>query len=432
MLDSIYFILNNNYISILLLILVVVLAGFNISDKPKGTELFVLLLGLLAIHIFLNCMYGYTEYLVKRGVFSEEDYKYIIRFYRFRAFMEHVIYCLIPYIEVMLIMENGLKKKLLMSIPLAVDVIAEGLSMFGIPVIFGYFPNTHWRPGTMRYIPYVATYFYLIVLLYYSYFMVCVHKSIRLGSIILSISLVTIITGYLEYKGIIVDYMDEVVLIDFLLYYEFFFMVYREKLKMKLLEGELEIERDKNALLLAQISPHFVYNCLSVIRYLCRQDREEAVDTIDHFSDYLRYNMEMMTKNECVPFDMELKLVDDYLFMEEKRFGDKIRITKNIETADFMIPPLTLQPLIENAIKHGLLAKKTGGNLAITVKCKDQRICICIEDDGIGFDTSILETMDQSRHIGIINARTRLKNMAGGTLEIESAVGTGTKVKIEL
>lgn len=421
-----------NYISIMLLMIISVLVAFNKSERPEGTEWIVLILGLFGILIILNCVYDYAEEMISEGNLSSPDLNAIRKFLYFRAFMEHIIYCLIPFLEVMLIIGEGVKRKLLISIPAVLEFIFEALSMFGIPVVFGYHLNARWFAGPLSFFPYVTSYFYLIILLIYASQLLYIQKNTRTGSVILCISLVTILTGILEFENVITGFMDEIVLIDILIYYEFFFSLYREKIKTQLMEKELEMEQERTALLLAQIRPHFIYNCLSVIRYLCREDSEEAVETIDHFAGYLRRSMEMMTNNACVPFSMEMKLVDDYLYMEKKRFGDKIIITKDIETEDFMIPPLTLQPIVENAIKHGLRQTRRVGDLKITIKRASEKIRIFVEDNGAGFDVSQLKENKERKHIGIDNVRNRLEAMVEGKLTIESEVGKGTKVMIEV
>ena len=247
--------------------------------------------------------------------------------------------------------------------------------------------------------------------------------------------IVTMVTGFLENKGILTGYMDEIVLVDILVYYYYFYSVYRKRIKEELYEKELEMERDKTTLLMAQIKPHFIYNCLAIIRYLCGVDSKMAEETIEHFSDYLRQSMEIITKIDCIPFSDEMKLVDNYLYMEKKRFGEKIRIGKKIEAYKFKIPPLTLQPLVENAVKHGLQGRgrNKAGLVTISAWEENDAYLVMVEDNGVGVDQELLEQKDDQRvHIGIDNVKLRLELMASGTLTIESEPGIGTKAIMRL
>ena len=182
--------------------------------------------------------------------------------------------------------------------------------------------------------------------------------------------------------------------------------------------------------MLSQIQPHFMYNMLTTIMYLCRTDPEEAEKTVGQFSRYLRANMDSLTLKQCIPFENEMKHVKTYLSLEKKRFGDKLRVELDIKEKDFMIPALTIQPIIENAVKYGMKKKK---ELVIQLKTysDDNNYYIEILDNGRGFDVNEAKN-DGKSHIGIENVRNRLKMMRDGVLTIDSAIERGTKVVIKL
>ena len=209
-----------------------------------------------------------------------------------------------------------------------------------------------------------------------------------------------------------------------------------EKQRAEAEKRKLEAERttrsafeSKMNLLLGQIQPHFVYNSLATIRSLVIEDPEEAVETIDHFSSYLRGSLSITDGTTLVPFSVERKLVDDYLFMEKKRFGDKVNVVREIETEDFMIPPLSIQTLVENAVRHGIRAKNTAGTITIKTREDEKYIYIEIKDDGVGFDT--LTKSDGKHHIGTASTRARIKELLRGKMVIQSALGAGTTIKIQ-
>ena len=153
--------------------------------------------------------------------------------------------------------------------------------------------------------------------------------------------------------------------------------------------------------------------------------------TIEEFAGYLRGNIDSLSESEPIPFERELKHVQCYLAIEKKRFGDRVNVQYDIQETDFKIPALTLQPLVENAVKYGLCKKSGGGTVTIRTEKKAGMIYITIEDDGIGFDKERVQN-DGKVHVGIANVRERLKSMCSGTLQIESKAGKGTMVVIAL
>lgn len=186
---------------------------------------------------------------------------------------------------------------------------------------------------------------------------------------------------------------------------------------------ELEIQ-----LMISQIQPHFLYNTIAMIRGLCREDAEAAADSLGYFSAFLRGSLHMMQKKECVTIEEELKLVEAYMFLEQKRFGDRLEYVEDIEDVSFDIPALTIEPLLENAVHHGIEEKEGGGMVLLEVTEDDRNYIVRITDDGAGFDMAI--PVDTQKHIGISNVRNRLKQMCDGVLEFTSAPGEGTTAAI--
>lgn len=203
-------------------------------------------------------------------------------------------------------------------------------------------------------------------------------------------------------------------------------------------EHNLEMERlaaeEKARLFSRQIQPHFMFNTLSIIKYLCRKDPEEARETIDEFSGYLRTSTDFMTIDSCVPLSSEIELLEHYIWLLEKRFDDMISFEIDIEDDAFEIPPFIIQTSVENSINHGIRAKDDQtGKVSVSTFLKDGIHNILIEDDGIGFDPAILEDAEfQKTHAGIKNTKERLRLMCSGTMSIESRKGSGTRVHISI
>ena len=190
------------------------------------------------------------------------------------------------------------------------------------------------------------------------------------------------------------------------------------------------IAEQKNTLLMSQINPHFTYNTLSAIASLCDLDPKQAKNLTMEFSSFLRANLESLSSSEPITFEQELRHVDCYLKIEKARFGDKINIQYRIETDNFLLPALTVQPLVENAVRYGVTKKAGGGTVWISAYQTARLYVVEIKDNGIGFNPN--ETAnDQKRHVGLQNVRTRVQNY-GGRLQIESAVGEGTCVRMEI
>jgi LytS/YehU family sensor histidine kinase len=199
-------------------------------------------------------------------------------------------------------------------------------------------------------------------------------------------------------------------------------------------QQEKEITESRIAIMISQIQPHFLYNSISAIGELCLQEPRKAREALHDFAAYLRGNMDSITGHKMIPFLKELSHVETYLKLEEMRFENRFEVEMDIEVEDFLIPPLTIQPLVENAIKHGL-SRKDEESLKMIIRTRkiDDRIVVSVIDDGQGFRIEDMYKKNDGRsHVGIKNVRSRLEQMAGAQLHMESTVGVGTLVTIIL
>lgn len=211
----------------------------------------------------------------------------------------------------------------------------------------------------------------------------------------------------------------------------FMFISAMTEQNMNLAKKEQEAADLKISLLISQIAPHFVYNTLATIQGLCEVDPEAAKETVQNFAVYLRGNLNALSQKEMISFSQELEHVKCYLLIEKKRFDERVNMEFDIEVKDFRIPALTLQPIVENAVKHGLCKKEEGGIVKISTRNYENEIRIVVEDNGAGFDAKKLQYNDGT-HVGIMNVKSRLKSVCGGRLEIKSTIGGGTVVTIIL
>lgn len=207
------------------------------------------------------------------------------------------------------------------------------------------------------------------------------------------------------------------------------FLVLHNNTKKELAEKEKLLMNVRITMMFSQIRSHFIFNILNAISGMCKYDPQKADETIIHFARYLRTNVETINNDQLIPFQSSLRQLTDYVTLEQVRFEDKIRLETDIAVEDFLIPPLILQPIVENAIRHGIIPKDSGGTITLKTFVSDGNICIVIADDGVGFRK---EALEKSTSVALKNVRFRLQHMIGGTMQIESRVGEGTTVTITI
>ena len=190
-----------------------------------------------------------------------------------------------------------------------------------------------------------------------------------------------------------------------------------------------ELLQMRISIMVSQIQPHFLYNSLTSIAQLCEKNPTQAKKATIEFADYMRHNMNSLKDEKPVSFASELNHLKTYLSLEKMRFGDDLNVVFDIRTTDFNIPSLAVQPLVENAVKHGVGMKEDGGTVTIATKEAEDHFEIIVSDDGVGFDVTVPKN-DGRAHVGMENVRNRLETMCNATVETESTPGKGTVVKI--
>lgn len=201
----------------------------------------------------------------------------------------------------------------------------------------------------------------------------------------------------------------------------------------------LQMKKSVNALvstelsfLQAQIKPHFLYNALSVISSLSVRDPQRSKELLLHLSDYLRGSFNFENHNGLVSLSSELQTVEAYLAIEQERFKERLQVAYDIdESIAVSIPILSIQPLVENAVRHGIMGKIEGGTITVGVKKGQGNICIVVEDNGLGIEEDRLPGLlqnDGKRGVGLKNVHKRVLALYGQGLQIESKPGVGTRV----
>lgn len=185
----------------------------------------------------------------------------------------------------------------------------------------------------------------------------------------------------------------------------------------------------------AQITPHFLYNSLNALVGLSYMDTDKLREMIHHLTTYLRAKFTFTFEERLVPIELELELVRAYLAIEQLRFGDRLQVSYRIEPGLYgLLPPLTLQPLVENAVRHGIGPKPEGGTIEISVARSGGGIEYTVADDGTGMDDEKRDELrnDQAGGIGIGNVSRRLHMLYGRQLDISSETGRGTTIKFRI
>jgi len=219
-----------------------------------------------------------------------------------------------------------------------------------------------------------------------------------------------------------------------------------QEISMALVESFYQIdqitktsERNQLAFLQAQIKPHFLFNAMTGIIGLCYNNPKRAGKMLTHLTEYLKYSFQINLDSDHITIEKELYLTKQFVAIEKERFGEKLNISYCVEkeVLSYKIIPLIIEPIVENAIRHGILKNKTGGNIYLNIGVENELLVIEVIDDGIGMDESLIHSIKEKTRregigIGLINIGIRLKSFYDSDLMIKSQIGKGTKVSFEI
>ena len=197
----------------------------------------------------------------------------------------------------------------------------------------------------------------------------------------------------------------------------------------QLAETEERLERAHAAQMATQMQPHFLFNTLSAIEALCQTDPLSAAECMENLSGYLRGNIDALNSEDLIPFDTEFRHIRQYIALELADPSRQFQFVYELDVRDFKIPSLTVQPIVENAAKHGALTHRDGGGrVVLTTEAFGSYIRITITDNGNGRG-NLTKTQKENHGIGIESTRKRLQALCGGSLQITTGEG-GTKAVI--
>lgn len=208
----------------------------------------------------------------------------------------------------------------------------------------------------------------------------------------------------------------------------------RKEKELRELESELQLSRIRN--FTSQMQPHFLYNVLGSIQEIVLNDPEYASQLIGDFTVHLRSCIRAFSSDAPIPFIQELANVRAYVNIEKMRLGEKLRVVYDINTTDFLILPLSIQPIVENAIRHGIFERgKKGGSVLIRSEETPHSWKITVSDTGVGFDAESFkknELKDEKKSVGLKNLTFRLGKVMSASVDIQSTIGVGTTVVITI
>ena len=303
------------------------------------------------------------------------------------------------------------------------------LTTFWSDIAFGYTFTSeegwYFVRGPWGFTPHGVTVLYLVFITVTS--IRCFRKESKLLGMIVIFCVIVIIFG-IVFETVLANgprMICNAIMLSCLFY---FLMIYMKASQRR--EEEL-IAQNRMEIMISQIRPHFIFNTLTAIYGTVDKDPELAKEAINEFSKYLRTNMEAMGKKDTITFDEELEHVKTYVWIEKMRFGDLLKMEYDLNAEGFKLPFLTVQPLVENAIKHGVGKKESGGYVKLSTYETDEEFLIVVEDNGMGFDTGA-NLSGEREHIGINNIKERLYDAVNGILEIQSVIGEGTTARIRI
>lgn len=208
----------------------------------------------------------------------------------------------------------------------------------------------------------------------------------------------------------------------------------RVKALTEVRQSSRERIRMESAWLRAQIQPHYLFNTLNAINALSEIDIGRMQKLLDAFSNVLRAKFNFQNINDFVPINSELSLIRSYLYIEKERLGERLKVTCQVEdNLNVMIPALSIQPLVENAIEHGIMKRRSGGEITIRVIPHKTYVEIIVEDDGVGIEDHVLQQILDKKPasqsgVGLLNINLRLQRLYGKGLYIKSTPSVGTTV----
>ena len=395
--------ITNNYMTLLLLASLTVLLIANRKMKVDGLQYIWLIMGIV-----------FTLTLCEAFEDLCDLYMWNYRLLCIKTALSCWLYPLMAMLELYLI--APIKRKLLVAIPYIINFVLVFLDIFDAHIIFLFEPNHSFHGGFQPMIPQLTLGFYIFTLGIYSIIFIS-KRSFSKGWIVGFMVVSSLITVIGEKVGYSEHYAETAAVAEIIVYYFFLAAISYTETQKKLYESRIELEQENIRLMTAQIQPHFIFNSLSTLQMLCYRDGKAAADLIVVFGKYLRANIDSLESDKPIPFSTELEHIDQFISIIRAGNKTKFDVIYELQTKNFSVPPLTVQPIVENAIKYGALTRSDGtGRVTVKTEDAEDKIMITITDNGTGAD--LTDKQKEHNSIGIKNAKKRLSVQCGGLLEV--------------
>lgn len=343
--------------------------------------------------------------------------------------MHYLLQPLVIFLELVVLVPPNTSKlrKALFTLPLIFNTVVYLAAPFAGHLVFCYDKDYAFNRGPLGLTIYIVTFLYLGMLLYWSarHFHT---KNKRMSIVLMFVAGIAILTGIFEGFNIAAGHIDESFALGVFLFYMYLVTVHERDVEESLILKELEFSRKELSLLKQQIRPHFVFNSLHIIKSLIRSNPNKAAQCLEDFSDYLRANLDVLKSSELVSFDTELENIEAYVSLVLADESKDVNVIYDIKERFFRLPPLSIEPLVENAIIHGIAG---GGTVTLSTSSDDKSYIVVVKDDGVGFDTGGTKQEKERRGIGVENVRARIEKQCSGTVDIKSG-SSGTVVTVKI
>ena len=345
------------------------------------------------------------------------------------SILHYILQPFVIYLEIVVLLPPyfGKLRRFIVALPLLINAFIYLIAPLTGELVFRFDSDYSFHRGPLGGSIYIVTFIYLGFLLYLS--ARTFHKKDRRMSVILIfMAVIALVTGLLEGLNIITGYIDESFVLGVFLFYVYLVILHGRDMEEDLMRKELELSQTELSLLRHQIRPHFVFNALHIIKSLIRSNPDQAIRSLEDFSDYLRANLDIIRSEGLVSFEEELDNIEAYISLAHADESKGVNVVYDIQERDFRLPPLSVEPLIENAIMHGIAGN---GTITLSTTSDEDAYIVKVADDGCGFDKGSTRQEKKRRGIGLDNVRTRLDKQCGGSLDIASD-DNGTVVTIRI
>lgn len=348
--------------------------------------------------------------------FISDDIRVLVRVRNINEAIGYILLPLVIMTEVFITCPRGARKyRPLLAIPAVANAVIYATAFWGSKTAFWINNLNHFQRGPLGYTIFFALLFYVFLLALFSIIYFRSENGSR-SAIVFMIVIQSVVVVILEQANVITGYAYTITALCMLEYYFYLSVIYQQEMHETITEKELSITQQRMTILRNQIQPHFIFNSLSVIRSLAKKDSAKAVSCIDNFSDYLKAHVYVIQDDDMVSFEKELVNVRAYLALAQADSRKDIEVIYDLQVTNFEIPPLSLEPIVENAIKHGI--GQNGGTITVSTRETDGNIIIEVENTGTP-DGGLTEQQSERLGIGIANTRSRLEMQCKGTLDID-------------